>query len=638
MRIYLVFPPYWTPAMPHLALPALSSFLRSRGVEVVQRDLNVEVFDHVLTKDYLTRTLTRLRQQGRRPPAGSPAPPREKIAWALREGPGLAARVEDAVSVIRSPAFLDGPAGLDAFLMIGQSLELASLPFFPAVLELLSYTPAASVDSSRSLLKAVRDEQTNMFLEIFRRIAIPDIVREQPDIVGISIPTEGQMLAGMTLAHLVRQAGVRCHITVGGPHITMLREQLPKVPALFKLIDSAVAFEGEAPLLRLAETLAAGGDLAVVPNLTWRDGAEIRVNGSAAALPASVHLRLKPHADTVRPAEAGSAVQDESVSTDFTYQAPVSTGDSLPDFDGLPLDKYLSPYLVLPLLTAHGCYHGDCAFCNVGYGQSGHFRPLRAEDVVAQMLALQRKHGIRHIFFADEAMTPRSMRQMSALLAAHEREGGTPIHWCGCMRFEKAITPELLAAMAEGGCRMIMFGLETASERMIEHMVKGTQLDHMSRILRESTAAGIWNHTFFFFGFPTETMEDAQDTVNFIYAHGDAIHSASPGEFVLERYSPVHLAPEKFGVRRIKQRPEQDLAIYFDYELESGLDEQMARTITERLLDVLPGKRYGQYYAQDTYRLLYAAYLREQGRPLPGWLVAEEDRAGGLTEPARAGG
>ena len=301
-----------------------------------------------------------------------------------------------------------------------------------------------------------------------------------------------------------------------------------------------------------------------------------------------------------------------------------ATGPFLPDFDGLPLGRYLAPYLVLPLLTAHGCYHGDCAFCNVGYGRPGHFKPLRSELVVEQMLALQRKYGIRHIFFADEAMTPRSMREMSALLEAHERSGGSPIHWCGCMRFEKAITQDLLESMARGGCRMILFGLETASERMIELMDKGTKRATMSRILKESTQAGIWNHTFFFFGFPTETLEDAQDTVNFVFEHGDVIHSGSPGEFVLERYSPVHLQPAKYGVRRIIQKPEQDLAIYFEYVLESGLDEQTAKSITEHLLDALPGKRYGQYYALDVYRLLYSGHLHDQAQPLPPWLMDEE--------------
>jgi hypothetical protein len=119
-------------------------------------------------------------------------------------------------------------------------------------------------------------------------------------------------------------------------------------------------------------------------------------------------------------------------------------------------------------------------------------------------------------------------------------------------------------------------------------------------------------------------MEDAQETVNFVYAHQQALHSASLGEFVLERYSPVHLNPERFGVRRIIQKPEQDLAIYFDYEVESGLDDKMAGTIVERLLDVLPTKRYGQYYVHDVYRFLYVSHLHAQGQPLPLWLADEE--------------
>ncbi len=618
--------------MPHLALPALSSYLRAHGIEVIQRDLNLEVFERVLTRSYLEESLGRLREgargraAGRRTGAVGPESPVERVQWALAEGPRLAAQVEQAVSVMRSPAFLDGPVGLQAFLTIAQSLEVASLPFYPAGLDLLGYRPFAPVDSSRSLLQAVRDESHNMFLGLFRRGILPDLVRGQPTIVGISIPTEGQMLAGMTLAHLIKQSGLDCHVTVGGPHITMLREQLPRAPALFRLIDSAVPFEGEEPLLRLAEVVAGHGDLASVPNLIWRAGASVRVNGSGAAL---IHLSWRggdrPAGSELAERPGGAPPRGPATHRSARSGSETSLPARLPDFDGLPLGRYLSPYPVLPLLTAHGCYHGDCAFCNVGYGRGGHFRPLRPEQVVEQMLTLQRKYGVRHIFFADEAMTPHSMRVMSALLQEHVRNGGVPLHWCGCMRFERAITAELLQSMAAAGCRMILFGLETASERMIALMEKGTRRETMSRILKESAAAGIWNHTFFFFGFPTETMADAQETVNFVYAHGDVIHSASPGEFVLERYSPVHLRPRDFGVRRIIERPEQDLAIYFDYELESGLDEQMARTITERLLDVLPRKRYGQYYAQDAYRLQYAGHLHEQGRPLPGWLTDEDD-------------
>jgi MoxR-like ATPase len=57
-----------------------------------------------------------------------------KNHWAVEQGTGLAARVEQAKAVFRSPAFYDGDASLEAFGVIVQALELASLPFAPAQL------------------------------------------------------------------------------------------------------------------------------------------------------------------------------------------------------------------------------------------------------------------------------------------------------------------------------------------------------------------------------------------------------------------------------------------------------------------------------------------------------------------------
>ncbi len=581
MKVMLIFTPPWTPAMPHLALPVLASVLRSHGVEVIQRDLNLETYDTVLSRPYLEQSLERLRADYARGRGRSGTVP-EKIEWAFAEGPRLAEQIEASKAVFRSPAFYDGEKSLEAFTVIMQSLELASLPFYPAQLDFLYYQNAAPVDSSRYLLQGARDAQHNLFLDIFQRGIVSDIVRERPDIVGLSIPTMGQLLAGMTLAHLIKQSGLDCHITVGGPHISMLREQIPQAPLLFDLIDSAVIFDGEVPLLRLAEALDGDAKLENVPNLIYKASDQIRVN------PVHTH----PEASTML----------------------------LPDFDGLPLDRYLVPDLVLPLVTAHGCYHGLCGFCNVGYGAGKGFSPLMVEQLVDQINALQKKYGVRHIFFTDEAIPPRTMRGLAARLA----ELGSPVNWCSCARLERVISAELLQSMVRGGCRMLFYGLETASERMIQHMVKGTQLETMSRILKEGTQAGMWNHTFFFFGFPTETMEDAQETVNFLYAHQDSVHSAGFGAFVLERYSPAHVDPTRFGIKRIIEKPERDLAIYFDYELESGLDERMARTLVDRLLDALPGKRFGQYYTHDVHRFLYACHLYAQGKPAPAWLADKE--------------
>ncbi|HMN31276.1 MAG TPA: radical SAM protein, partial [Caldilineaceae bacterium] len=291
----------------------------------------------------------------------------------------------------------------------------------------------------------------------------------------------------------------------------------------------------------------------------------------------------------------------------------------LPDFVGLPLDRYLAPVPGLPLLTARGGYFGKCAFCNVGYGEAESFSQLRAEQLADQMVTLQRTYGVNHIFFADEAITPRNLKHLSPLLAAQ----GAPIHWGGCARFEKVISHELLQSMYAGGCRMILFGLESASPTVMEAMVKGTELAQMSRILRESTAAGIWNHTFFFFGFPGETLADAQQTVNFLYEHKPYIHSAALGSFLMERYSPAHVAPQNFGVKRILDDPDKDLAIYFDYEVERGMDDRMAALLEQRFLDTLPDRPYPQYYVSDVYRFLYASHLSQRGLPPPPWLAPE---------------
>jgi hypothetical protein len=585
MKVMLLFPPNWTPSMPHLALPTLSAFLRGHGVEVIQRDLNIEVFDAVLTRSYLEASIAQLRHdygpRGDRQPHRAIAAPRDQVVWALTHGMQIAAQVERAKALVRSMAFFDGPIGLNAFEIITDALQIASLPFFPAALEIGTYRPALTADSSANILREVRDPHVNMLIELYRKQILADIEREQPDVVGISIPSMAQMLPGMTIAALIKDRGLACHVTVGGPHITMLRERLAQSPAMFDLIDSAVVFDGEVPLLKLIEAIGTGADLASVPNLIYRDGDTIRVSA-----------RKEPEKIGALP---------------------------MPDFDGLPLDRYLTPQLALPLLSARGCYFGKCAFCNVGYGEAENFSLMRSEILAEQMLTLKRKYGVQQIFFSDEALTPRTLRELSQIL----KRDGVPLLWGGCARFERPITGELLEQMYAGGCRMILFGLESASENIMQRMVKGTQLEHMHRILRESTAAGIWNHTFFFFGFPGETLDDAQQTVNFLYEHKQHVNSAAFGTFLLEIDAPAHRYPASFGITKVIDPAEKDLAIYFDYEIAVGMDNSMAERVADSFLESLPDKPYPQFYVNDVYRFLYACQLSRTQTPPPPWLIPQ---------------
>jgi anaerobic magnesium-protoporphyrin IX monomethyl ester cyclase len=573
--------------MPHLALPSLTAYLRSNGVEVVQRDLNVEIFDRVLSSAHLRATLRRLRKEEKRVPvkgldASLQQANLELVAWAKQEGQRIVADVDQAKATMRSERFFDISAGREALLTLADGLMLASIPFFPSEFGITGYRSAYPIDISQAIRAATQDTHFNLFRNLIETTIMPQIRTEKPDVVGISLTSSEQIVAAFTLASLIKEAGLSTHVTLGGKLITCWRDLLPKAEPLWELFDSAIAFEGEVALLRLIKALdgASDGDadLGAVPNLMYRDGSDVRVNGFKEPEP--------------------------------TERLPI------PSFDGLPLDSYLTPSRVLPVWASRGCYWGRCAFCNVGYGESKHFDELQAERVVEEMTTLSEAYGTNNFFFADEALTPRMLRALSSLLV----ERGVSFNWATCARFEPSINAGLLEQMRRAGCRLLSFGMESGSQRVLDRMDKGTNVDVMRRILQDSAAAGIWNHTFLFFGFPGETEQDALETIEFFRANRDVIHSVSSSTFVLERHTRASTEPEAYDIsRRVPPGSQKDLAYYFEYEVSSGISAQRAGEIEAAFVDSLPNKPNPQFYIHEIYQFLYASRFAD-GEPLPAIL------------------
>jgi len=219
------------------------------------------------------------------------------------------------------------------------------------------------------------------------------------------------------------------------------------------------------------------------------------------------------------------------------------------------------------------------------------------------MMALAEVYGTRHFFFVDEALSPRMLKFLSARLI----EAGGDFNWTCCARFEPGISAELLRQMRGAGCRVVLYGLESGSQRVLDRMDKGIRIETARRILKEGAAAGIWNHVFLFFGFPGETEEEAWETARFFNANRSIIHSGCTGTFLLERYARVADEAAAYGVSRLITRPEQDLAYYYDYEVSSGISPARAEEIEDQFLESLPDKPFPQFYFHDIYRFLYAS-------------------------------
>ena len=131
------------------------------------------------------------------------------------------------------------------------------------------------------------------------------------------------------------------------------------------------------------------------------------------------------------------------------------------------------------------------------------------------------------------------------------------ISWWGNIRFEKAFTPELCELLAASGCIAISGGLEVASDRLLNLMQKGVSVSQVARVTRAFSDVGILVHAYLMYGFPTQTVQDTVDALEYVRQMFEAgcIQSGFFHRFTCTVHSPVGKNPEAYGVRLIPLPP-----------------------------------------------------------------------------------
>jgi hypothetical protein len=137
---------------------------------------------------------------------------------------------------------------------------------------------------------------------------------------------------------------------------------------------------------------------------------------------------------------------------------------------------------------------------------------------------------------------------------------------------------------------MLYFGLESANERVLKCMDKGIHKENVLKICKHCKDAGIWAHLFLIFGFPTETLKEARETMDFILANNDRIRSMSFGSFQLTRHSKVYDNPSSFHVSKIFQDNEIDLSLWYDCEVTEGLSKKETDGVIQEFYEKLAHK------------------------------------------------
>jgi radical SAM superfamily enzyme YgiQ (UPF0313 family) len=551
MKVMLVFPPDWYPSEPYLSLPTLTCVLRAAGHQVVQKDVNLEMYDWYFSEDFLNRIvlkrvpqqLDRLRKASRSRELSEAERDLQLALVGLTRAriAELAEKAEQAKRIVRTPEFYDAQKlewAINTFREVTETISLVYAPAricMPPMETELSY----KVFVSSEVLDAVEDQQVNVYRDVFEHILKPAIEAERPDVIGISIVLQQQIFSTMTFCALIKQHFPDIHVTIGGNTVTRLRDVLPNKPQLFALFDSAVVYEGETAFLQLVEAVGAGRPLDGIPNLIYRDATGIQVSPL-------------------------------SYAEDMSSLPP-------PDFDGLPLEKYFVPDRILPYLATRGCYWGRCEFCDHGEGYTAGYRTKKIEEIIEEVRQLKDKYHCRHFHFTDESYPPALFRKLTRKLV----ETNMDIVWTTHMRFERSLSDEAVWDDARAsGCKFLHYGYESGSERVLKLMDKATTKEVIKNSLQRAADAGIWNHVMGFFGFPGETRQEAYESTRFLEENKELVHSIGFGTFDLSKHTPVAKDPERFGVTPYIN-PEWDLALDYYFTVKEGLSVEEAERVFE---------------------------------------------------------
>jgi len=314
-----------------------------------------------------------------------------------------------------------------------------------------------------SYLKNIKDRSARVWQEV--RAAIRDY---QPTVVGIS--AKAQNFASVRIvAGIVKELYPSAVVVVGGPHPSMVREEVLKCPE----IDACVVGEGEATLVELLRRISAGQGFDDVKGVCFRKNGRI--------------ITTKPR----------ELIEDlDSLPYPHEYAPSV-----LKDYEKYPAMAFKSVFAL------RGCPY-CCSFCGSRYIWSRKVRFRSSENVALEIQCLQKK-GVNTIRFDDDTFGVNKdfINKLCSALIKY----CPGIKW-SCELHVKLVTGEILSGMKSAGCYSIHIGVESGDNGVLKEIKKNITIEEAFAANNLIRKMGVEAHAFFMIGFPNETEDTLAHT------------------------------------------------------------------------------------------------------------------------------
>ena len=329
----------------------------------------------------------------------------------------------------------------------------------------------------------------------FAHAVVRDILLYRPRYVGFSV-LETSANPTADLIEIVRGFfGDEIKIIVGGP-------QIDKDQAKRYVIDhgATCAFQGEA-------------EIGLAQLLSHRDGD-----------------------DTIDYTKINNVFYRQGAEVVGTVAAMIKDLDSLPfpDFSDFPLGDYASEFKLVPISTSRGCI-AKCTFC----GETNfmdRFRQMSPMRIVGEFMNGVTSYGAE-VFRMNDSLINGNLKILEAWLDELLARDVKIVFGAAQARINKRMSDELLSKLARAGCKLMQFGVETGSDKLLKVMKKGITSEEAYETILRVKKAGVGVQVNLIVGHFEETLGDYFQTLKLVFRvrkHADIVNVNC---YVFDKYS-----------------------------------------------------------------------------------------------------
>ncbi len=337
---------------------------------------------------------------------------------------------------------------------------------------------------------------------------VEKIVECPTDSIGFSIYLKRTLPFSRLIRKKIREKFPEIAMIIGGSFSPFLEEK--EIKALFEqdYCDFLIIGEGEMSLPGLIQSRRSGKDYSGIKNLCYL--------------------------------EKGSLLLSERATINTLSELP------FPSFSQFRLGHYPAPYLILPIQSSRGCSYKKCAFCSHYQVTLDTYNVYDIPQIADKIQHYKQEYDCKYFVFHDDNMPPTIIKRICESL---KKKNIADVYFYGYGRLvAKFRDPKLISLMRETGFRAIAWGLESASQKVLDMMNKGIRIDDAEHILKDFHTAGILNLCFVMFGFPGETEKDAMETLHFLQKNANVISSILLDTYYPSKFSPIWNNPGKYGI------------------------------------------------------------------------------------------